>query len=576
VFFPLLTLQGLEGKLFIPVALTIIFALTTSIVLSLTVIPVFASLLVNRVPHREPWLVRVLHKAYAPALDWSLEHARTMTVLAIASLVVAAGVFFLVGKTFMPTMDEGNVIVQLEKLPSISLEESIAIDTRVQQAILKNVPEVISITARTGSDEIGMDPMGLNQTDMFLVLKPRDQWRMASKDGLVDALRVVLKQFPGVAYAFTQPIEMRVSEMLTGVRGDVAVKLFGSDLKVLNQKAAEISTVIEKINGSEDVYFTQNEGVQYLKVHINRLAAGRVGMSVDELEDDLRIHLEGRQVGTIYSGVRRIPLIVRGATELRRSPTEFANLLLTLPEGELVPLSTVADIQRIEGPVQVGREQGARFSVVIANVRDRDLVGFVEEAKQKVQQQVQLPTGYFLQWGGQFENQQRAAARLSVVVPVALGLIFLLLFTTFRSVPQATLVLTNIPFAMIGGVLALWIAGEYLSVPASVGFIALLGIAVLNGVVMVSYFNQLSGRGMPVEQVVKEGAQRRVRPVMMTALTTAFGLLPLLYASGPGSEIQKPLAIVVIGGLVTSTLLTLILLPILYHRFGARFSRSTG
>ncbi|WP_455202385.1 efflux RND transporter permease subunit, partial [Kaarinaea lacus] len=573
VFLPLLTLQGLEGKLFAPVALTIIFALASSIVLSLTVIPVFASILVKTATLKEPWLVKLLHKGYQPVLEWSLKHRHIVTVSALVTLVISFGIFLLVGKTFMPTLDEGNIIVQLEKLPSINLEESIAIDARVQQAILNEVDEVTRIVARTGSDEIGLDPMGLNQTDMFLVLKPPGQWSVSDKDALVDKLRLVLDGFPGVAYAFTQPIEMRVSEMLTGVRGDVAIKLFGPDLSQLNKKATEIAAVVEAIDGSEDVYFTQNEGVQYLKVSINRVAAGRYGFSIDELEDELRIHVEGKQVGTVYTGVRRTPLIVRGAPELRRAPDDFVNLYLTMADGKLLPLTTVAQINRIEGPVQVGREQGARFSVVIANVRDRDLVGFVEEAKQKVQQQVQLPQGYYVQWGGQFENQQRAAQRLTIVIPIALGLIFLLLFTTFRSVPQALLILTNIPFALIGGVLALWISGQYLSVPASVGFIALLGIAVLNGVVMISYFNQLASMGMPLQKILKEGAQRRLRPVMMTAFTTAFGLFPLLYASGPGSEIQKPLAIVVIGGLVTSTLLTLILLPILYEKYGFKTLR---
>jgi len=568
VFLPLLTLQGLEGKLFIPVALTIVFALAGSLLLSLTAIPVLSSYLIGKVSHEEPWLVRKLQGVYRPALEWSLAHGRTVIVAALVALVATGGVFTLIGKTFMPTMDEGNIIIQLEKLPSISLQESIGIDQRVERAVLEQVPEVAGMVARTGSDELGMDPMGLNQTDMFLVLKPRDQWRMQTKEELIDRLRTVMDKFPGVAYSFTQPIEMRVSEMLTGVRGDVAVKLFGTDLGELNTKAGQIAETIRGVRGAEDVFYARNEGVQYLKIDIDRLAAGRLGLSVEQVETLLRTQLEGRRVGTIYQGIRRTPLIVRGAADVRSSPAEFANLMLTLPNGHLVPLSTVANVQRVEGPVQVGREQGARFAVVIANVRGRDLVGFVEEARQKVAAHVQLPTGYHIEWGGQFENQQRAARRLSIVVPVAIGLIFLLLFTTFRSIRQAVLVLLNIPFAMIGGVFALWLSGEYLSVPASVGFIALLGIAVLNGVVMVTYFNQLRALGMALKEVVVEGAKRRLRPVLMTASIAAFGLVPLLFATGPGSEIQRPLAVVVIGGLVTSTLLTLILLPILYRRYG--------
>ena len=322
------------------------------------------------------------------------------------------------------------------------------------------------------------------------------------------------------------------------------------------------------------MYYAQNEGVQYLTVEVDRLAAGRLGLPVDDLTAVLRSQLEGQALGTVYEGMRRIPLLLRGAADVRTSPAEFTNLMLTLPNGRLVPLSTVARVTRVEGPVQVGREQGARMSVVIANVRGRDLVGFVDEARERVAEQVALPIGYYLAWGGQFENQQRAAKRLSLVVPVAIGLIFLLLFSTFRSLRQAFLVLLNIPFAMIGGVFALWMSGEYLSVPASVGFIALLGIAVLNGVVMVTYFNHLRHVGLPLEEVVVKGAQRRLRPVLMTASIAAFGLVPLLFATGPGSEIQRPLAVVVIGGLVTSTLLTLILLPILYQRFGEITARN--
>jgi heavy metal efflux system protein len=568
VFLPLLTLQGLEGKLFIPVALTIVFALGASLVLSLTVIPVLASFLIGKVSHTEPLLVRLLHRLYEPALAWSLRHTVPVVGAALLLLGATGFVFTLIGKTFMPTMDEGNVIVQLEKLPSISLEESLGLDLRVQRTLMQQVPEVVGVVARTGSDELGMDPMGLNQTDTFLVLKPREEWRFATKDELLDAMRTELDDFAGISYGFTQPIEMRVSEMLTGVRGDVAIKLFGSDLDLLNEKASQIADLVRGIQGSEDVWFTQNEGVQYLKVEFDRLALGRLGLDVEETESELRAQVEGLETGTVYEGTRRTPLLLRGPADLRDSPADFENLRLTLPDGRLVPLSSVARLERVGGPVQVGREQGNRLSVVIANVRGRDLVGFVEEAKALVTEKVELPPGYYVQWGGQFENQQRAATRLSIVVPLAVGLIFLLLFTTFRSLKQAGLILLNIPFAMIGGVFALWLSGEYLSVPASVGFIALLGIAVLNGVVMVSYFNQLRALGMPLDAVVLEGAKRRLRPVMMTASIAAFGLVPLLFASGPGSEIQRPLAIVVIGGLVSSTLLTLLLLPILYRRFG--------
>ncbi|MEW6612387.1 MAG: efflux RND transporter permease subunit [Pseudomonadota bacterium] len=567
VFLPLLTLQGLEGKLFIPVALSIVFALAGSLLLSLTVIPVLASFLLKKIGHEDPWLVRQLLRAYGPALEGALRRPRLIGLGAVVLLIIAAVLYTRVGKTFMPTMDEGTVVIGVEKLPSISLEESAALDLRIQRAILAQVPEVERIVARVGSDEIGLDPMGLNQTDTFLVLKPRDQWRVDSKQALLDALRRVLDQFPGVQYNFTQPIEMRVSEMIIGVRGDVAAKIFGPDLQQLNALAAQLDTLLRGIPGSEDVYTVRNEGVQYLRVLIDRLAAGRQGLSADAIQDALRAEIDGRRAGIVIEGVRRTPLLIRGAEDIRMSPAAFAATRLTRPDGTSIPLSSIATLERSDGPVKIEREMGNRYSVVIANVRGRDLVGFVDEAKRLVAQKMKLPTGYHITWGGQFENQQRAAKRLSLVVPVSLGLIFLLLFSTFGSVRQALLVLSNIPFALVGGIVALWASGEYLSVPASVGFIALLGIAVLNGVVLVSYFNQLHAAGMDLREVVVTGAKRRLRPVLMTASITAFGLVPLLFATGPGSEIQRPLAIVVIGGLITATLLTLILLPILYLRF---------
>ncbi len=565
VFLPLLTLQGLEGKLFSPVAITIVFALGASLLLSLTVIPVLASILLKNVSHKDPILVKILDKIYTPVLKLCLRSSWIPILLALAGLLVTVVLYLQLGKSFMPTLDEGNIIVQIEKLPSIDLDESLRIDLMVEKAILKKVPEVTGIVARTGSDEIGLDPMGLNQTDMFLEIKPREEWSFKTKDEFIEKLREVLNDFPGLVFGFTQPIEMRVSEMLTGVRGDVAIKLFGDDLDTLNKKAQEITSVVEKLEGAEDVFAAQNEGVQYLRVVIDRLAIGRLGLSVDDVESTLRSLIEGQNVGTIYENSRRIPLIIRGSSELRQSADEFTNLHLTLDDGSSIPLTKLASLERVEGPVMITRETGSRLSVVIANVSGRDLVGFVDEAKQVVANQVQLPTGYYLKWGGQFENQQRAAARFAIVIPAAIGLIFLLLFSTLRSVSQSILILTNIPFAMIGGVVALWITGEYLSVPASVGFIALLGIAVLNGVVLVSFFNQLRELGYNINDVVIEGARRRLRPVMMTASIAAFALIPLLFATGPGSEIQRPLAIVVIGGLVTSTILTLLILPVLYR-----------
>lgn len=567
VFLPLLTLQGLEGKFFVPVALTIVFALAGSLLLSLTAIPVLASYLLREIKHEDPWLPRKLLALYVPTLAWGMRRQWVVAIIAVVMLISASVIYTQVGKTFMPTMDEGDLIVGIEKLPSVSLEQSAALDLKIHRAIMQAIPEVHGVVARAGSDEIGLDPMGLNLSDTYLLLKPQGEWRMKSKEALMDEVRKVLDPMPGIKYSFTQPIEMRVSEMIIGVRGDLAIKIFGPDLDQLNKYASEVEALLKTVPGNQDVYTVQNDGVQYLKVAVDRLQAGRLGLSVEDIQDALRMQIEGQHAGIVIESNRRTPIILRGTEAVRMSPAEFGAVSITTKDGNTVPLTSVAKLERAEGPVKIDREMGSRYSVVIANVGGRDLVGFVDEAKALVAQKLSLPTGYHITWGGQFENQQRAAARLTVVVPVALGLIFVLLFTTFGSVRQALLILSNIPFALVGGIIALWVTGEYLSVPASVGFIALLGIAVLNGVMLVSYFNQLHSEGMKLSEVVVQGATRRLRPVLMTASITAFGLIPLLFASGPGSEIQRPLAIVVIGGLITATALTLMLLPILYLRF---------
>ncbi|MDT4289343.1 CusA/CzcA family heavy metal efflux RND transporter [Methylomonas sp. MO1] len=564
VFLPLLTLQGLEGKLFGPVAMTIVFALSGSLILSLTVIPVLASLLLKQVSHEEPWLPRKLLQWYQPVLVWCLANSTKVFIGAGAMLAASVLVFTQIGSTFMPTMDEGDIIVQLEKLPSITLLDSVALDGRVQKNILEHIPEVQTVVSRVGTDELGLDPMSLNDTDTFLILKPKAEWRMETKEELIEEIRKIMDHTPGIAFGFTQPIEMRVSEMLTGTRGDVAIKLFGADLDTLNHKAEQIEAVLKTIPGASDVFTRKNEGMQFLQLSIDREAAGRFGLDSNSIEDMLRAQIEGVQLGIVQEGVKRTPLLLRGDS----NTANFDNLQISLPNGDHVPITAVAKIQAVEGVVSIDREKGQRFVVIRCNVEGRDLVGFVDEARKAVAERVKLPGGFHVAFGGQFENQQRASARLSLVIPLSLGLIFLLLFSTFGSVRQAVLVLSNIPLAMIGGVFALWMSGEYLSVPASVGFIALLGIAVLNGVVMVSYFNQLCATGMELSRVVIIGSGRRLRPVLMTASIAAFGLIPLLFASGPGSEIQRPLAIVVTGGLLSSTLLTLILLPILYQLFG--------
>ncbi|UOG93152.1 MAG: CusA/CzcA family heavy metal efflux RND transporter [Candidatus Thiothrix sulfatifontis] len=567
VFLPLLTLEGLEGKLFSPVALTIVFALSISLLLALTVIPVLASWLLKQAAHNDPWLLRVSRRVYLPVLDAALKRPSLVYILTIAVMLGAGATYPLIGKTFMPTMDEGDLLVQLEKLPSISLDQSVATDLRVQQALLDSIPEIERIVARVGSDELGLDPMSLNETDSFLVLKPRETWRTPDKEWLQEEIRQVLEKFPGVGYNFTQPIDMRVSEMLTGSRGDVAIKIFGTDLAVLGDLAQQIVTILEKIPGASDVYTQKNAGVQYLRAEIDRQAAGRFGLSVDDIASLLRTQLEGEIIGIIQQEGRRIPLQLRGSAELRQAPQALQQIRLTLPDGRIISLDQVAKLVRTEGPLAIKRENAGRFVVAQSNVAGRDLVSFVEEAQAAVAANVTLPTGYSITWGGQFENQQRAAQRLLIVVPIALAMIGLLLFLTFRDVRQTVLVMANVPLALIGGIFSLGISGQYLSVPASVGFIALLGIAVLNGVVLVTFFNQLHQQGYRGTAVVREGALRRLRPVLMTASIAAWGLVPLLFATGPGSEIQKPLATVVIGGLLSATILTLILLPLLYRQF---------
>ncbi len=567
VFLPLLTLEGLEGKLFAPVALTIVFALSISLLLALTVIPVLASWLLKQAAHNDPWLLRVSRRAYLPVLDAAFKRPGLVYILTVAVMLGAVATYPLIGKTFMPTMDEGDLLVQLEKLPSISLDQSVETDLRVQQALLDSIPEIQRIVARVGSDELGLDPMSLNETDSFLVLKPRETWRTPDKEWLQEEIRQVLEKFPGVGYNFTQPIDMRVSEMLTGSRGDVAIKIFGTDLAVLGDLAQQIVTILEQIPGASDVYTQKNAGVQYLRAEIDRQAAGRFGLSVDDIASLLRTQLEGEIIGIIQQEGRRIPLQLRGSAELRQAPQALQQIRLTLPDGRIISLDQVAKLVRTEGPVAIKRENAGRFVVAQSNVAGRDLVSFVEEAQAAVAAKVTLPTGYSITWGGQFENQQRAAQRLLIVVPIALAMIGLLLFLTFRDVRQTILVMANVPLALIGGIFSLGISGQYLSVPASVGFIALLGIAVLNGVVLVTFFNQLHQQGYRGTAVVREGALRRLRPVLMTASIAAWGLVPLLFATGPGSEIQKPLATVVIGGLLSATTLTLILLPLLYRQF---------
>lgn len=564
VFMPLLTLQGLEGKLFAPVALSIVFALFSSLILALTLIPVLSSFILNKRPDKESFLVHFLIQLYRPTLLLAMRFSKIVMGVVIVAFVGSLYLASQTGKTFMPTMDEGSIIIGVEMLPSISIDESRVLNLKLQKKLMQEVPEIKEIIARTGSDELGLDPMGLNDTDTFLVLQPKEQWREPSKAFVIGKIREVLDQMVGIEAGFTQPIEMRVSEMLTGVRGDLAVDIFGSDHAELEIIAEEIKSILEATKGSSDVYKKANEGVAYFELSFNQKAMGYYGISQDEINQFLNTMVTGTSVGIIQEGMRRVDLVVKGESNLQNSLDKISTLYFPLANGTSVALSTFINFKQTSGAVQIEHENGYRKTVVQSNVEGRDLVGFVDEVKAKVAQSVKLPAGYYLSYGGEFENQQRAASRLQLIVPIALALVFLLLFVSFGSLSQATIVFMNVPLALIGGFAGLYFSGEYLSVPASVGFIALLGIAMLNGVVMVNYFNYLIERGIAIKEAVIEGSVKRLRPVLMTALIASFGLVPLLFATGPGSEIQRPLAIVVIAGLITSTLLTLIILPILY------------
>ncbi|GAA8518985.1 efflux RND transporter permease subunit [Helicobacter pylori] len=560
-FVPILTLQGLEGKMFRPLAQSIVYALLGTLVLSITIIPVVSSLVLKATPHSETFLTRFLNRIYAPLLDFFVHNPKKVILGAFVFLIASLSLFPFVGKNFMPALDEGDVVLSVETTPSISLDQSRDLMLNIESAIKKHVKEVKSIVARTGSDELGLDLGGLNQTDTFISFIPKKEWSVKNKDELLEKIMDSLKDFKGINFSFTQPIEMRISEMLTGVRGDLAVKIFGDDISELNRLSFQIAQALKGIKGSSEVLTTLNEGVNYLYVTPNKEAMADVGITSNEFSKFLKSALEGLVVDVIPTGISRTPVMIRQESDFASSITKIKSLALTSKYGVLVPITSIAKIEEVDGPVSIVRENSMRMSVVRSNVVGRDLNSFVEEAKKVIAQNIKLPSGYYITYGGQFENQQRANKRLSTVIPLSILAIFFILFFTFKSIPLALLILLNIPFAVTGGLIALFAVGEYISVPASVGFIALFGIAVLNGVVMIGYFKELLLQGKSVEECVLLGAKRRLRPVLMTACIAGLGLIPLLFSHSVGSEVQKPLAIVVLGGLVTSSALTLLLLP---------------
>ncbi|OOP87803.1 cytochrome-c peroxidase [Helicobacter pylori] len=560
-FVPILTLQGLEGKMFRPLAQSIVYALLGTLVLSITIIPVVSSLVLKATPHSETFLTRFLNRIYAPLLEFFVHNPKKVILGAFVFLIASLSLFPFVGKNFMPALDEGDVVLSVETTPSISLDQSKDLMLNIESAVKKHVKEVKSIVARTGSDELGLDLGGLNQTDTFISFIPKKEWSVKTKDELLEKIMDSLKDFKGINFSFTQPIEMRISEMLTGVRGDLAVKIFGDDISALNELSFQIAQALKGIKGSSEVLTTLNEGVNYLYVTPNKESMADVGITSDEFSKFLKSALEGLIVDVIPTGISRTPVMIRQESDFASSITKIKSLALTSKYGVLVPITSIAKIEEVDGPVSIVRENSMRMSVVRSNVVGRDLNSFVEEAKKVIAQNIKLPPSYYITYGGQFENQQRANKRLSTVIPLSILAIFFILFFTFKSIPLALLILLNIPFAVTGGLIALFVVGEYISVPASVGFIALFGIAVLNGVVMIGYFKELLLQGKSVEECVLLGAKRRLRPVLMTACIAGLGLIPLLFSHSVGSEVQKPLAIVVLGGLVTSSALTLLLLP---------------
>lgn len=569
VFIPLLSLTGLEGKLFSPVAMTIVFAMGAALLTSLTIIPVLASLLIKGAHLKTPVYLQKIQSVYTRSLERVLKAPFKFLAAIITILMISFVIFSSLGKTFMPVLDEGDLIVQLEKSPTISLKESIELDKQIQQALLREIPEIKQIVARTGSDELGLDPMSLNETDVFMELQPVDKWRFSSKQELQDEIRKLLLQYPGINFGFTQPIQMRVSEMLTGSTGAVTVKVFGNDILKLSELAQEIGKVVKHTEEGVDVQTTIIEGGDYINIILRPELASHFGMTIQELSDYLKIQIDGIKVSELISGKYKTPIMFSNNQSGNSSIASFNELessQIVMPDNSIVLLKDIADISYSIGPAIIERENADRFAVVSSNVENRDIVGFVDELKQKIADNVSLPSGYYVEYGGEFENQIRATQNLMMVIPVVMLLIVIILFSTFKSLSKSMLILANIPFALMGGIIGLFIANEYVSVPASVGFIALLGVAVLNGAVMLSHFEEVKHHSKNLLSMVTHAATDRLRPILMTASTAMFGLIPLAMATGPGAEIQRPLAIVVIGGLFSSTIITLYLLPVLYFK----------
>jgi len=569
VYLPILALEGTEGKMFKPMAFTVVFALIGALILTMTLIPVLASMFMSgdTKEGRNP-IMEFLSRIYRVALGFALRQ-RAVTVGVAVGLLVLSGILFTkLGSEFIPQLDEGSLVIQPVRVRTVDAEQTVKLVTAFEKKVLE-VPEVVTIFSRSGTPEVATDPMPLSLTDSFVMLQPREKWRAGmTKEKLVEELTEKVNTVPGQGYNFSQPIQMRFAELVSGVKADIGIKIFGEDLRELKAKADEIAAVVRTLPGAQDVEVEQVDEVPVLQIEIDRDAISRVGVNIDDIQDVVKVALGGEPIGQIIEGDKRFALTVKLPDRIRNDVDEIKSILIETPEGGSVPLSSLAQIEIVPAPAQISREMGKRRVVVQLNVRGTDLGSFVLAAQKAIRSNVQLKEGYYITWGGQFENLQKASARLTLVVPIALSLIFILLFSTFGSLRQATLIFSGVPLAITGGIIALFARGMPFSITAGVGFIALSGVAVLNGVVMVSAINGLREKGkLNVMDAVREGAAQRLRPVLMTALVAALGFIPMAVNTGIGAEVQRPLATVVIGGIISATILTLLVLPVLYTWF---------
>ena len=568
VFLPIFTLEGVEGKMFSPMAFTIAFALFGSIGTALVVAPVLSAFLLTQGTQKELLLVTKLKNVYRPLLERAIRWKGAVVAGAVAAFVASLAVLPFVGTEFIPTLEEGSILVGVVMSPSISLEKATETVTKIEKQIMK-YPEVEEILSRIGRPEAGSHPHPVNYAEIHIELHPPGQWtRFENKQALVAALSAELSTWPGVQLNFTQPIQNAFDELLSGIRAQLAIKLYGEDLDVLRDMANEISATIEDVPGLVDLSVEQSFGQPQVQIIADRSACSRYGIAINQIQEMVELAIGGEVIDTLYLNTRRFGIHLRFKEDRRIDPQSIRDTLVHTNDGSLIPLSQVAEVKEVVGPIQVNREKNQRRWIVQGNVRGRDMGGVIADIQQRIKDEVTLPPGYFIEYGGQFENQQRAMARLSIIVPIVIAVVFLMLWMSFNSTRHALIIIVNVPLALIGGIFGLVVTGEYLSVPASVGFIALFGIAVQNGVVLVSYFNELRAGGMSLHDSLVEGGLLRLRPVLMTAITTILGLLPLLLARGIGSEVQRPLAVVVVFGLTTSTLLTLFVIPAVYGWLG--------